>query len=75
MNMAKETKRTTARKTKAADTTTRGKVVKSASKPIPTEEQIRLRAYQIYLARNGGPGDAMSDWIQAERELMEEMSR
>lgn len=73
--MAKETKRATASRTKAAGTTTRGKVVKNASKPMPTEDQIRLRAYQIYLARNGAPGDAMADWIQAERELMEEMSR
>ena len=30
---------------------------------------IRRRAYEIYLGRNGGPGDHVSDWIQAEREL------
>ncbi len=35
----------------------------------PTEEQIRSRAYEIFLRRNGGPGDAHSDWLQAEREL------
>jgi len=34
-----------------------------------TEEQIRERAYQIYLARNGAPGDPTADWYQAEREL------
>jgi hypothetical protein len=36
-----------------------------------TREQIQARAYQIYEARrsNGGPGDAKSDWLQAEREL------
>ncbi|QOJ15848.1 MAG: DUF2934 domain-containing protein [Planctomycetia bacterium] len=32
--------------------------------------RIEERAYQVYLSRNGGPGDAMSDWLQAERELM-----
>lgn len=30
---------------------------------------IRRRAYEIFLARNGGPGDSVSDWIQAEQEL------
>ena len=42
------------------------------SKPAATtitEGQIRERAFQIYLARSGGPGDAYSDWYQAEREL------
>lgn len=34
-----------------------------------TETQVRERAFQIYLARSGGPGDACSDWYQAEREL------
>jgi Protein of unknown function (DUF2934) len=38
----------------------------------PTQEQIALRAYQIYLARNGAPGDAFEDWTRAERELVEE---
>ncbi len=35
----------------------------------PTQEQIRRRAYEIYLRRNGGPGDASVDWLQAECEL------
>ncbi len=34
-----------------------------------TEDQIRARAYEIYEARANGPGDACSDWFQAEREL------
>ncbi|MCC6359587.1 MAG: DUF2934 domain-containing protein [Phycisphaerales bacterium] len=38
----------------------------------PTRQQIRERAYQIYLARNGGPGDPTADWLQAERELIQE---
>jgi len=33
------------------------------------EEQIRERAYQIYLARGAASGDAISDWVQAECEL------
>lgn len=38
----------------------------------PTKQQIRDRAYQIYLARNGRGGDAAADWLQAERELVAE---
>jgi len=42
---------------------------------MPNEQQIRERAYEIFLRRNGGPGDAHSDWAQAERELKEELTR
>ena len=34
-----------------------------------SHEQIRLRAYQIYLERGGFPGNELDDWLQAEREL------
>lgn len=34
-----------------------------------TPDRIRIRAYAIYQARNGGPGDESSDWCEAEREL------
>ena len=32
------------------------------------EEQIRARAYELYLERGGGPSDEMDDWLRAERE-------
>jgi hypothetical protein len=35
----------------------------------PTLEQIQARAYEIYVARKGAPGDPQTDWLQAEREL------
>ena len=47
----------------------------SVSKPqsvVPkavTHEQIAERAYQIFLKRGFGPGDAASDWLEAERQL------
>ncbi len=50
-------------------------ISKTCSMTMPTEDQIRARAYEIFLRRNGGPGDAHSDWLQAERELKAEMSR
>ena len=46
-----------------------------APKPAPAaraaEEQIRTRAYQIFLSRQreGVPGDPVSDWVRAEQEL------
>lgn len=35
----------------------------------PSEEDIRLRAYQRYLARGRGDGADFEDWLEAEREL------
>ncbi|KFE63918.1 DUF2934 domain-containing protein [Hyalangium minutum] len=35
----------------------------------PTHEQIARRAYEIFLARGGQPGNPEQDWSQAEREL------
>jgi hypothetical protein len=35
----------------------------------PTSDRIRLRAYEISQSRNGGPGDALADWIQAEQDV------
>ena len=33
------------------------------------EEEIRRRAYEIYLERGEQPGLDLDDWLQAEREL------
>lgn len=38
----------------------------------PTPREIRDRAYYIYLARGSTNGDAVADWVQAERECREE---
>jgi len=32
-------------------------------------ERVARRAYELYLARGGGDGLAMQDWLAAEREL------
>jgi hypothetical protein len=37
----------------------------------PTEEQIRARAYEIYLQRGGQHGHDRDDWLQAEYDLMQ----
>jgi hypothetical protein len=33
------------------------------------EQEIRNRAYEIYLQRRARPGNEVEDWLQAEREL------
>jgi hypothetical protein len=33
------------------------------------EQEIRRRAYEIYLERGEEPGRDLEDWLQAEREL------
>jgi hypothetical protein len=34
-----------------------------------SEQEIRGRAYEIYLQRGAQPGNELEDWLQAEREL------
>ncbi len=46
-----------------------GRQAAKADTSVITEEQIRRRAYEIYLARGGKPGDPLQDWLQAKREL------
>ena len=38
----------------------------------PQDQEIRLRAYEIYLERAGAPGDPGTDWLEAERRMREE---
>ena len=39
----------------------------------PGDDRIRQRAYEIYLRRDGAPGDPLEDWLCAERELIAEV--
>jgi len=38
------------------------------------EEEIRIRAYEIYLQRGAQPGSEVEDWLQAEREFTTQAS-
>jgi hypothetical protein len=59
---------TTAKRTRARGT--------ASDAPIsilrPSDDQIRARAYDIFLRRGGRPGDPVDDWFAAERELINE---
>jgi outer membrane protein TolC len=43
--------------------------------PAPSSEDIARRAYEIYRARGGDDGRDMDDWLQAERELLNERKK
>ncbi|HXY09972.1 MAG TPA: DUF2934 domain-containing protein [Terriglobales bacterium] len=47
----------------------RKKVGATTPTPIDLEEQIRLRAYEIWEERGRLPGTEEEDWKQAEREI------
>ncbi len=59
--------------TKGSGTATPPRAVATplATSPVGkiTYEQIAARAYEVYLKRGFGPGDALSDWLEAERQL------
>lgn len=46
--------------------------VKPHDGPTSWHERVRTRAYEIFERRNGGEGDAQSDWSRAENELRDE---
>jgi hypothetical protein len=43
----------------------------SNNQELPTHQQIERRAYQIYLEHGFHPGNALGDWLVAEKELTE----
>jgi hypothetical protein len=47
----------------------RKKVVPINRAPINLEDEIRRRAYELYLQRGTAPGSEAEDWLNAEREV------
>jgi hypothetical protein len=45
----------------------------SSHQELPDQELIRRRAYEIFEARGGQSGHELDDWLQAERELKQQM--
>jgi DUF2934 family protein len=58
----------------AANTRTKARKA-PAAKQAPTHDEIALRAYHIYLERQGAPGNPFEDWKQAEQELLAEAAK
>ena len=55
--------------TRAAATTEARKVAPVATSARPTDEQIALRAYEIYEREGCQPGTELQNWLAAEAEL------
>jgi hypothetical protein len=51
--------------------------VAGSGQGVPNDESVRRRAQEIYerRMREGLPGDAESDWLQAEAELAAQVGR
>ena len=47
----------------------------AAPTPAISYEEIAARAYAVFLARGGQPGEEWGDWFQAEAELRREKER
>jgi hypothetical protein len=39
------------------------------------EEEIRRRAYELYLERAGRPGNQQEDWVRAEQQVRMQMAK
>ena len=50
-------------------TSTKAETAEISEGNAARDEEIRLRAYEIYLERGEQPGRDLDDWLQAEREL------
>jgi hypothetical protein len=59
-------------KTKASPKITTNPVRDNAQFGARTEEDIAKRAYALYEARGREDGHDVDDWLQAEREILEE---
>ena len=46
------------------------KTTKVNKMPPASHDAIAVRAFELYLARNGAPGNADADWHRAEADLM-----
>jgi hypothetical protein len=73
-NSKKTSVTTTARKTVRTTTTSAPKAAKAPAKApaeprIPTQEEIAIRSYEIFLRRGAADGHHVEDWLQAEAEL------
>ena len=66
--MSSKTKRNESIGSQATSTTTAG-TQEALARNSAREEEIKLRAYEIYLERGEQPGRELDDWLQAEREL------
>jgi hypothetical protein len=42
----------------------------TVSHPPKLQASIQMKAYELYLQRNGAPGDPTEDWLKAEKMIL-----
>ena len=57
------------------EVSTPGAVGLQTAEGHPNRDEIELRAYHAYLERGGAARQDLEDWLQAERELLEEYKK
>ena len=67
MSMSSKPKRNGSAEPQA--TSTQAETGEASVGNAPRDEDIRRRAYEIYLERGEQPGRELDNWLQAEREL------
>jgi hypothetical protein len=67
MKIPEEEKKTTRRPRKAQRS-------RSDESTQVLRERIAARAYELYQERNGRQGDALGDWLEAERQILGQQS-
>ena len=48
------------------------RATKSTIKTLSPENEIRRRAYELYMRRGNQSGSALDDWLQAEKEFLQD---
>jgi hypothetical protein len=61
------------RKTVKRQTKTSGQL--DPGPTAPALEEVRLRAYEIYIRRGQADGQDLEDWLQAEKEVAEDIRK
>jgi hypothetical protein len=63
------------RKAAATRKTAKSGNVQEALTSAPTADEIRVRAYEIYIERGQRDGEDIENWLQAEKELSESIRK
>ena len=64
--MSSKPQRSASRETEATSTPD---TISEARESLTRDEEIRFRAYEIFLERGEQEGNDLDDWLQAEREI------
>ena len=67
--MSTELKNKTPRKKSTTRKTPTSASLKNQKKDVPSESEVRERAFEIFISRGAAHGHDTEDWVRAEQEL------